>query len=79
MSLTTLILWGLIVAAAVLVARAVRRDATDGHPTPAPPTASGKEAETLLAQRYARGEIDAEEYTQRLAVLRSHAPGPTPG
>lgn len=79
MSLTTLVVWGLIVAAAVLVVRAFKRDGTDGHPTPAPPTAPGREAETLLAERYSRGEIDDEEYTRRLAVLRSHAPGPTPG
>ena len=28
-------------------------------------------AENLLAERYARGEIDAEEYEARLQVLRS--------
>ncbi|MCO5993175.1 SHOCT domain-containing protein [Actinoallomurus rhizosphaericola] len=28
-------------------------------------------AESLLAERYARGEIDEEEYRERLAVLRS--------
>ncbi|WP_349637114.1 SHOCT domain-containing protein [Streptomyces sp. RerS4] len=76
-SLTTLIVWALIIAAAALVIRALRRDATDGRTALAPPTASAKGAETLLADRYARGEIDDEEYTRRLAVLRSHAPGTT--
>lgn len=28
-------------------------------------------AESVLAERYARGEIDEEEYRERLAVLRS--------
>jgi putative membrane protein len=28
-------------------------------------------AERVLAERYARGEIDEEEYRERLAVLRS--------
>lgn len=33
-----------------------------------PPSSS---AEAVLAERYARGEIDEEEYHERLAVLRS--------
>lgn len=28
------------------------------------------EARRILAERYARGELDTEEYTQRLATLR---------
>ncbi len=73
MSFTTLLVWGLIAAAAVLLVRNLRGDrATPG-------TAATTEAEALLAGRYARGEIDDEEYARRLAVLRGHAPGPTPG
>ncbi|MCX5193119.1 MULTISPECIES: SHOCT domain-containing protein [unclassified Streptomyces] len=78
MSLTTLIFWTLIVAATVLVVRALRRDGADGRTAPAPYSASDSGAERLLAERFARGEIDEEEYTRRLAVLRSHGPGPTP-
>ncbi|WP_405982171.1 SHOCT domain-containing protein [Streptomyces sp. NBC_00158] len=78
MSLTTLIVWTLIVAAAVLVVRALRRDGADGHTSAASYPAFGNGAERLLAERFARGEIDDEEYSRRLAVLRSHAPGPTP-
>ncbi|MFD7929982.1 SHOCT domain-containing protein [Streptomyces sp. NPDC059496] len=29
----------------------------------------------MLADRFARGEIDEEEYEQRLTVLRAHGPG----
>ncbi|MEU3467349.1 SHOCT domain-containing protein [Streptomyces sp. NPDC006687] len=75
MSLTTLIVWSLIVAATVLVVRALSRDGADGRTAPAPDPASDKGAERLLAERFARGEIDDEEYGRRLAVLRSHAPG----
>jgi putative membrane protein len=32
---------------------------------------SGGGAERVLAERYARGEIDEDEYRERLAVLRS--------
>ncbi|MET3984488.1 SHOCT domain-containing protein [Streptomyces sp. PvR034] len=78
MSLTTLIVWTLIVAAAVLVVRALGRDGAHGRTAPTPHAASDKGPEGLLAQRFARGEIDDEEYSRRLAVLRSHAPGPTP-
>jgi putative membrane protein len=34
-------------------------------------------AEQLLAQRYARGELDDEVYQQRLAVLHGQPPVPT--
>ncbi|WP_407840666.1 SHOCT domain-containing protein [Streptomyces sp. DSM 116496] len=77
MSLTTLIIWTLIVAAAILVVRALRRDGADGPTVPAPHPTPDKGAEKLLAERFARGEIDDEEYRRRLAVLRAHAPGPT--
>lgn len=36
-----------------------------------PPSASG---ESVLAERYARGEISDVEYRERLAVLRGTAP-----
>ncbi|WP_285544717.1 SHOCT domain-containing protein [Streptomyces lavendulae] len=78
MSLTTLIVWTLIVAAAVLAVRALRRDGADGHTAAAPYPAPDKGPERLLAELFARGEIDDEEYSRRVAVLRSHAPGPPP-
>ncbi|MFB7169950.1 SHOCT domain-containing protein [Streptomyces sp. NPDC056254] len=77
MSLTALIVWALIVAAALLVARAYRRENIDGHPVSVSDTGPDKGVEALLAERYARGEIDDEEYKRRLEVLRSHAPKPT--
>lgn len=40
---------------------------------------AGPDAEDVLAERYARGEIDAEEYRRRQAVLREHRSGSGPG
>jgi uncharacterized membrane protein len=37
-----------------------------GHPF----WSDARRAEDLLAERYARGDISADEYTERLAVLR---------
>ncbi|MEU8660385.1 SHOCT domain-containing protein [Actinoplanes philippinensis] len=34
---------------------------------------AGRSAERILADRFAHGEIDADEYRQRLATLRSAA------
>jgi putative membrane protein len=40
----------------------------DDRSSPTSPRAS---AEAILAERYARGEIDDQEYQQRLGVLRA--------
>ena len=44
------------------------------HPTRADagPANAGPSAEDVVAERYARGEIDAEEYRQRRVVLQEH-------
>lgn len=81
MSLTALVVWGLVVGAAVLLVRAFQREGASRRAAPAPPagpTAPAAGAETLLAQRYARGEIDDEEYARRLSVLRGRAAGSGP-
>jgi len=48
-----------------------------GPPAPAPRQASAPEQ--ILAERFARGEIDEDEFHQRMATLRAEAwhPGPT--
>lgn len=43
-------------------------------PAPVPPQQRLAGAEQLLAERFARGEIDAVEYRERLATLRGNAP-----
>lgn len=57
MSVTMLAFWGVIAWAVVAFFRST------GGPGPRSP-------EALLAERFARGEIDEDEYRQRLEVLR---------
>lgn len=70
MSVMMLLFWGLLAAAVYWVVRTARPER--GHnPPPASPTAS---ADQLLAERFARGEITADDYTQWRAVLHAAAP-----
>ncbi|WP_346115157.1 hypothetical protein [Nonomuraea maheshkhaliensis] len=66
MILSALLLWGLLVTVIVLAVRQASRSARTG---PAAGSASPT-AEELLAQRFARGEIDAEQYHADLRILR---------
>ncbi|MFD9722254.1 SHOCT domain-containing protein [Streptomyces sp. NPDC059072] len=75
MSFTQLIVWILILTAVVLMVRTFRQD-TAGRSASEPGAVSSATAEHLLAERFARGEIDDEEFKRRLATLRSNAPGP---
>jgi putative membrane protein len=69
MTIGMVLFWGLVITAIVLLVRGVvRRE----QPTAAAPPA---DAEQLLAERFARGEIDEAEYRDRLAALRG-ATGP---
>ena len=75
LGITSMILfWGLLVLAIAAAVRYMGRDrggrgvASPPAPPPAPPT-----AEQVLADRFARGEIDADEYRQRLDTLRQAA------
>jgi putative membrane protein len=60
-----LVFWGLIVAGAILLIRQPdRRARAAGGMVPAHRT-----AQQILAERFARGEIDESEFTARLAAL----------
>ncbi|MFF3875207.1 hypothetical protein [Streptomyces sp. NPDC001978] len=50
------------------------RHVHQGGPPPFPgePGWGSKRAEDLLAERFARGEIDEDEYKRRLTLLREH-------
>ncbi|KNB50796.1 SHOCT domain-containing protein [Streptomyces caatingaensis] len=67
MSIGMVLFWAVVVAALVLLARSLGRPHQHTRWGP-PPTAP---AEQVLAERFARGEIDEEEYRRRLEVLRS--------
>ncbi|WP_454850133.1 SHOCT domain-containing protein [Promicromonospora soli] len=64
----SLLFWGLIITGIVLLVRYLGRTGQPARP------ADADDADTAaqqLAQRYARGEIDEDEYTERLSVLSS--------
>ncbi|SER01490.1 SHOCT domain-containing protein [Streptomyces radiopugnans] len=72
MSAGMILFWVLVITAAALLFRALDR------PRERPRTSEGASAERLLAERFARGEIDEEEYRGRLAVLHSSGPSANP-
>lgn len=69
MVISFVLFWGAVIAAVVLLARALG-PGTRGRNTEGSPGTGLGDAENLLAERFARGEIDETEYTSRLSVLR---------
>lgn len=62
MGFTFLVFWGAVIALVVWLVRANRSSSTGGtHPA--------ARADHVLAERFARGEIDEEEYQRRRDVL----------
>lgn len=74
MAFSFIVFWALVVLAVVLLVRHFSRSGQQspsgppqyGPPAGPPPSSPGQ----LLAERYARGEIDDAEYQQRQATLR---------
>jgi putative membrane protein len=64
MSFGSVALWALVILGFVLLVRALR-----GGRAGDPGRGAGAAPDQLLAQRYARGEIDDEEYRHRLDTL----------
>ena len=65
MTVSGLLFWGLIIAGIVLLVRSTGRGGQPGAVADQTPT-----PQQVLADRFARGEIDEDEYTRRLQVLR---------
>ena len=65
MTVSSLLFWGLIVAGIVALVRYTGRSTSAGA---AAATQAGT-PQQILAERFARGEIDEDEYRQRLQVL----------
>lgn len=75
MAITMLLLWGTVITAIVFVARSLARPQDRHSPSagfPAPP--ASRPAEEILAERFARGEISADEYRKSIMVLRGGQP-----
>lgn len=58
--------WAVVITLVVMAIRYLTADRVHSAGPPA------SQAQGLLAERYARGEIDDDEYRQRLALLREH-------
>jgi putative membrane protein len=65
MALMFLMFWGVVVSLVIYLVRRghVRNDADQIRP-------AHHEAERILTERFARGEIDEEEFTKRRSALR---------
>ncbi len=66
MTVSTLLFWALVIAGIVALFRYLGRT----QQTTTPP--ARVTPEQLLAERFARGEIDGDEYRRRLDTLRSN-------
>ncbi|WP_347600973.1 SHOCT domain-containing protein [Acrocarpospora sp. B8E8] len=69
MTVSGLLFWGLIITGIVLLVRSL-----GGGGRPGAVAAQTLTPQQVLADRFARGEIDEDEYTQRLQVLVGAAP-----
>ena len=72
MTLSMLLFWGVVIYGIVALIRYGRRDSPQVREPAQPPA-----PERLLAERFARGEIDEDEYQQRLTSLRAAGPAAT--
>lgn len=68
MTIGMILFWGLLISVILFTVRALTRAPDRAN------RSSGPSAKELLAERFARGEIDEEEYQQRLTALRSSGP-----
>ena len=74
MTLLMTLLWAGLAVLVVLVVRALRPvGGPPESPGPSHPQPPVSPAEAVLRDRFARGEIDVEEFERRRAVLRSSA------
>lgn len=71
MTIGTVLFWGAVIFGIVALFRYGRRDAPQRREPAGPPL---PEPERLLSERFVRGEIDEDEYHQRLTSLRAAGP-----
>jgi putative membrane protein len=68
LTLAMVVFWALLTAAIVFAARYLISLPGGGSP----PAGGPSRAESLLAERYARGEIGDDEYQHKLTLLHQH-------
>lgn len=73
MTLTMLVILALVAWGLFLIWRAPSDEKVTGQPQSGQQTPEG-----ILGERFARGEIEAEEYRQRLETLRGGTPSAKP-
>jgi putative membrane protein len=64
-----ILFWAAVITAVVL---AIRYLTGPRHTSAHPPGSGPVRAEGLLAERFARGEIDEDEFQRRMTLLREH-------
>jgi putative membrane protein len=69
MTVSSVLFWAAVIAGVVAVVRYIGRDAQRNQPVMHGPT-----PQQMLAARFARGDIDEEQYTRDLRVLSVTAP-----
>ncbi|MGI5143706.1 MULTISPECIES: SHOCT domain-containing protein [unclassified Streptomyces] len=77
MAVFLVLFWALIIAGVIALVRYLtgthHHQQSGSRPPSGEPRWGSQRAEDLLAERFARGEIDEDEYRRRLTVLRGHA------
>ena len=72
MTLVMVAFWGLVITAVVLAIRYLAGGGGHHNRVGGGSAPVGSRAEDVLAERYARGEIDDDEYRRRLTLIREH-------
>ncbi|MGE5292561.1 MAG: SHOCT domain-containing protein [Micromonosporaceae bacterium] len=73
MTISMILFWGALIFGGVALVRYLIRSGqqTTSPGAPSEPPSGAPTPERLLAERFARGEIDEEEYRRRLATLQA--------
>ncbi|MFI1536732.1 SHOCT domain-containing protein [Streptomyces anandii] len=76
MAVFMVLFWAVLIFALIALVRYLAGTRHPWQPGPPPPSGEGggqdRRAENVLAERFARGEIDEDEFKRRLALLREH-------
>ena len=71
--LSMILFWGVLITAVIILVRYISRHRRPERPAQRPASPDAPVPEQVLADRFARGEIDADEYRARLEILHEHS------